>query len=1289
MIASSELKIDELRRNAIEQAFLKTLETIKLAVNGQGPSCFVSHAWKGSEPGEESGFDLFALKLKDYLTHAGVYAFYDEKSRKEGQHAVPFMNQIGHSRFILILFTKDYKDKSELPNTGVYQEIKQIEERLRTSDEFYIPILLSGEEGNSIPSCLDPAGRSYEDFRDLNKLYSKFFKILKEKLFHNLDNINIDAKIKLFKNLQDEYENGQHDGDLIDVWKAKSAEIQKKALEEAAQREEFHKTIIAEQLKETSLCKEVKQKSKVLTQKIATNTISDYTNFFDNNFSKRESYHKKKIMLQKLFWVFKRKIYILILLIIFCPASILVYTIIKQNKKQQTQSVQSDLTIPIKKNLAKCSRLIKQRGNELKEDEDSYFKEETMVRSDFKIPTILLERPELIGKIKDKLSSNKGINAVALIGVVGIGGAGKTVLARQYGKFCKSQVVWELNAERKESLISSFQDLAFALAKTSKQKQEVESINIIQNIEEKEKKLLSLVQRWLKEKQNWLLIYDNVENISSIINYFPQDPQVWGNGKVIITTRDSNIGNTPYIEQESVIEIEELTDNEKLLLFSKIFYNKLPAELISEQKLYVVNFLKAIPPFPLDVSVAAYYLKITGTSFEKYLKNLSNSDADFERIQSVLLKEMGGYTKTRYNIVTMSLEHLIYPNNDFKDLVLFISLLDSQNIPRELLSKYKPDTVVDEIIYNLKKYSFITNEPSSALGSFFSIHRSTQAIILGYLVQNLHLEQNKKILETIADALEEYITFLLDKEDFNGMKSILNHCEAFLEHRNILTDKITICIKASLGSIYHYTSYNSKKAVEILEDSFLKLRQYSDKDALRARTMTLLGDLYRKLGNYDKAEKLLQESCVIYANSRKRTMGEAYSLASFGLFYQATSQYQKARELLERSVSIYKIYPESSIGRARVLAYLGLTHADLGLYREAISYMEKSQKIYKNQIEFHHRLSWILMYVGDIHRKLGDYKKAEEILKESIGIQEKYFYDTRDIDRLRVFSYLGIVHGERGDYKQAMNYIDQSLHLYKEYYPKSFDRIWTAAHLAEIYRKVENYQKAQILIEDSLAIHNNNIVNQPVDIRGAWLIAKLGSIHNDQGNHREAWKLVTRSLNTYEKQFGKDNIKTAKILFRLGEVYKNLEQYEEAIKIFKDCLIQYKKNYGDKHVRTAELMNNLALIYMINNNLTQAEELLNKALNIFNESKHNGCYIILESLGDLYRKRAIECENKGDSKQSKILMIQAIDRFEQAIKVLKTVMQREDSPNIIRLQAKLKGIMVSEILDKSPITTNR
>jgi len=87
------------------------------------------------------------------------------------------------------------------------------------------------------------------------------------------------------------------------------------------------------------------------------------------------------------------------------------------------------------------------------------------------------------------------------------------------------------------------------------------------------------------------------------------------------------------------------------------------------------KFLKGIPSFPLDVVVAAYYLKTTDLPYEKYPAYLENYNKGFENIQKNILKEAGNYTKTRYSIVALSINKLITGNKDFSDLLLLIRLV--------------------------------------------------------------------------------------------------------------------------------------------------------------------------------------------------------------------------------------------------------------------------------------------------------------------------------------------------------------------------------------------------------------------------------------------------------------------------------------------------------------------------------------------------------------------------------------------------------------------------------------
>ena len=92
----------------------------------------------------------------------------------------------------------------------------------------------------------------------------------------------------------------------------------------------------------------------------------------------------------------------------------------------------------------------------------------------------------------------------------------------------------------------------------------------IKDSEQRAKQLVLLLEQKLKQHPNWFLIYDNVETFRSIQPYFPCNSKAWGNGRVIITTKDINIKNNSHIKNSNVIEIEELSTDEKYQLFLSI-----------------------------------------------------------------------------------------------------------------------------------------------------------------------------------------------------------------------------------------------------------------------------------------------------------------------------------------------------------------------------------------------------------------------------------------------------------------------------------------------------------------------------------------------------------------------------------------------------------------------------------------------------------------------------------------------------------------------------------------------
>ncbi len=166
------------------------------------------------------------------------------------------------------------------------------------------------------------------------------------------------------------------------------------------------------------------------------------------------------------------------------------------------------------------------------------------IRGSLIIPpdTALLARPDIVAQIEDKFRQQKaGIQTVVLIGV---GGSGKTILARQYAsRYQHAPLIWEINAETKESLIDSFINLMGVITQKEGNKEIGKELKGIKNPKEKEEKIFEFIKGYLKSQPNWFLIFDNVEKFSTIEGYFPSDPSVWGEGKVILTTQNEHIQN--------------------------------------------------------------------------------------------------------------------------------------------------------------------------------------------------------------------------------------------------------------------------------------------------------------------------------------------------------------------------------------------------------------------------------------------------------------------------------------------------------------------------------------------------------------------------------------------------------------------------------------------------------------------------------------------------------------------------------------------------------------------------
>jgi tetratricopeptide (TPR) repeat protein/DNA-binding CsgD family transcriptional regulator len=883
------------------------------------------------------------------------------------------------------------------------------------------------------------------------------------------------------------------------------------------------------------------------------------------------------------------------------------------------------------------------------------------IRSHLIIPSndALLQRPEEIAQINEKLSSKDGIQVMALIGP---GGSGKTTLARQYAHQKEASLIWEINAETQETLKTSFEGLSKALAITTEDKKFLKRLEEINFPKERETKLVEFIKEHLKLYPDWLLIYDNVEKFTDIRNYFPYDPSKWGLGKVILTTRDTTLQNNSLIN--AVLCVGPLNQKQKYLLFSKIMSlgSSKPPPFTEEVK----RFLEEIPPFPLDISLAAYYLKSTDTPYRHYLKSIDQHNKDFVKLQSTLLKEFGDYTNTRYGIVTLSLQHLIETNQEFIPLLLLTSLLDSQDIPRELLDSYKGKDLIDNLIYHLKSYSLITSQPAAFLSQkqSFSIHRSTQAIILTYLTEKLKLKENFDLMRTTAYALEAYMNRAIEDEDLQKMRSLMVHTKSFLGYKTFLPKDTRTIIEAKLGCLYYYTHHH-EIARKMLETTTRKLLHQPHPHNYRraAQAFSYLGSSYKEIGELEKGKRCLIKSRELYTKyDTTNYLGLIRALTSLADTYKNSGNHKAARDLLEYSLALaHKNLGPHHIELARSLLYLGIVCRDMGDYQKAVDFLKNSLFLFSTCFpENHSNIVRSLKYLGNTYRSLGRYEEAKKLLKQSLVMCDKYLPDNQ-IALGRTLVHLATIYKNLGDYKTSLDLLTKSLNIHKQVFGLGNVRThWVVVSIANIYREYGNNQQAASLIDQSLPIYIK--AYGPDNLKTSWVALQRAYVYEESGNFAKAKELLEKALEVHKKHFPDTHIKIAVIFLHLGNVYRGLGQYEKAMDALKKSLQIYEKHYGRDHVETAKTLESIGRVLMCENKYDEATSKLTEALQNFQAKNHPAMFLVLEDLSTLHFKKA------ETAKDPRKLKIQALGELKKALSIAHFSLPK-NSATLKRLQA--------------------
>ena len=844
------------------------------------------------------------------------------------------------------------------------------------------------------------------------------------------------------------------------------------------------------------------------------------------------------------------------------------------------------------KNLQEKEKAIQEKGKELQEKEEQRKTLEEQLNSDASSFCILPPKPSHdvanrdsdVCKIIEQLKALKKSTGLSYLFISGNPGSGKSQIASLVAERFFDEVkeitstasfVMTLNAENSKTLLESYATFArhlkcpeYAVTNTFNAKD--------LSTDEKIRGLKTLISTKIELYSSWLLIVDNVTNMSHLDGNLP-DP---GNGQcakgqLLITTQDtasippsgSFIQHIPVSKGMEPHEAGSLL--EMLSGFNDPEMEKEVARVLDYQ--------------PLALASAATYVrevrnnKLTPNfSWNDFLKKLDQGKRS--TTEAMLAGSNPSYKKSMTAATTLAVKKTIATDKVLEHTFHFLSVCAPHPLSLEIvvnyLKKVNEELKDPEILATrICKCSLLLFEEDDS-GVYIRVHQIVHDVINTVMKT---LAKNKE-LEAIDGAILSFcqvIGHILVEDDSHTLirsKKIVPHLVTLSEIIDALFSEegISDAIKAGSSTPYDYRNYfetlgkTCKKHCEFRSalmyfNTMLRLTQcdevFGDKEVINA--YGFIGTVHHSLGDLQQAKEYHNRALTIGLKTfgpEHVDLAESYN--NLGSVHYGLGDLQQSKECHDRALTIRlkKLEPE---------------HLDVATSYKDLSY---------------------------VHHRLGDLQQAKECANCALNIRLKKL-GPEHVDVAEGYNDLGVVHCNLGDLQQAKECHDRALTIYLEKLgPEHVDVACSYNNLGTLHHDLGDLQQAKECHDRALSIHLKKL--GPEHVRVANSYDNLGAVHRGLGDLQQAKECHDLALIIYLKKLGPEHIDVANAYNNLGAIHHDLGDLQQAKECYDRALTIRLKKLGPEHVRVANSYNNLGAVHRGLGDLQQAKKFQDRALTI-------------------------------------------------------------------------------------------
>lgn len=630
----------------------------------------------------------------------------------------------------------------------------------------------------------------------------------------------------------------------------------------------------------------------------------------------------------------------------------------------------------------------------------------------------------------------------------GLGGIGKTQVALEYVYRYASAyttILW-ISAETSETLLASFVSCADILALPEQHPQDPQ-------------KLVQAMLQWLGVQKDWLLVFDNVEDLALLQAFLPVPCQ----GALLLTTRLQAVGTLARRIPVNLLNTEESLT--LLLQRAKLLPLGMPlTHLSSTDVLAAQAIVEIMDGLPLALDQAGAYIEETQCSLGDYLYLL-------QTVSLRLLDERDAYaehplsvTKTfvlaceqverHHTLATALLTACAFLAPEAIPETFFLEGAASLGAPFDILAT--DPLQLHSAMKALLAYSLLQRDPVTHT---LTIHRLVQVVLRG---RQSEAAQHAWV-ERLAEAMSR--VFPLNNRQVGYWPT----CAGLLPHALVclkLSEQWQMDTTKSIPLMVHVATYFGNLAqfseAERLYQRALDLIEHASetKNPLSIQILRGLANLYLDQGAYEQAKHLYEHA--VQAAEHEMSLDLASSLNNLALVYIYQGKYQEAEPLYQRALRIKEhILGPEHVQVASSLNNLGILYMDLGKDKEAEALFQRALRLCEQTLGYDDiQGTFPMSNLAELFERQEKDEEAEALCQRALRIREDVLGPEHPMVA-EILNDLATFSRKRGKYEEAEVLCRQALRIYAQHGKDEHPDVASIlVNLARLYVAQNRYDEA-------------------------------------------------------------------------------------------------------------------------------------------------------------------------------------------------------------------------------------